>query len=102
VAANFLTALVETTYADQGNTDERTKVKGLDNSSDYFDRVTTVNADDVSASVVVQVAALIDRMRSPAGDFAGSAVSLGKRSHMRPLRGSRNTFGCSLRSVARS
>ncbi len=54
---HFLTALVETTYTDQGNTDKNAKVKGLDNSSDYSYQVTAVNAGGISPPTTVQVAA---------------------------------------------
>jgi rhamnogalacturonan endolyase len=55
--ANFLSALVETTYMDQGNTDKHTKVKGLDDSVDYSYQVTAVNAAGISPSSTVHVAA---------------------------------------------
>jgi fibronectin type 3 domain-containing protein len=55
--ANFLTALVETTYTDQGNTDKNAKVKGLGVSADYSYQVTAVNAGGVSPSATVHVAA---------------------------------------------
>jgi fibronectin type 3 domain-containing protein len=55
--ANFLTALVETTYTDQGNTDKGAKVKGLDNASDYSYQVTAVNAGGISPPTTVHVAA---------------------------------------------
>ncbi len=55
--ANFLTALVETTYTDQGNTDENAKVKGLDHTSDYSYQVTAVNAGGISPPTMVHVAA---------------------------------------------
>ena len=54
---HFLTALVETTYIDQGNTDKRAKVKGLDNARDYFYQVTAVNAGGISPPTIVHVAA---------------------------------------------
>ena len=55
--ANFLTALVETTYTDQGNTEKNAKVKGLDNTSDYSYQVTAVNAGGISPPTTVRVAA---------------------------------------------
>ena len=55
--ANFLTALVETTYTDQGNTDKNAKVKGLNASSDYDYQVTAVNAGGISPSNTVHVSA---------------------------------------------
>ena len=54
---NFLTALVETTYTDQGNTEKNAKVKGLDNASDYSYQVTAVNAGGISPPTAVRVAA---------------------------------------------
>ncbi len=54
---NFLTALGETTYTDQGNTEKNAKVKGLDNTSDYSYQVTAVNAGGISPPTTVQVAA---------------------------------------------
>jgi fibronectin type 3 domain-containing protein len=54
---NFLTALVETTYTDQGITDKGAKVKGLNANQDYDYQVTAVNAAGVSAPVTVHVAA---------------------------------------------
>jgi rhamnogalacturonan endolyase len=53
---NFLTALVETTYVDKGNTEKNAKVKGLDKTLDYSYRVTAVNAGGISPSVTVRVA----------------------------------------------
>ncbi len=55
--ANFLTALLETTYTDQGNTDKGAKVNGLDNTSDYSYQVTAVNAGGISPPTTVHVAA---------------------------------------------
>ena len=55
--ADFLTALVETTYTDQGNTDKNAKVKGLDNTSEYSYQVTAVNAGGISPPATVHVAA---------------------------------------------
>jgi rhamnogalacturonan endolyase len=55
--ANFLTALVETTYTDQGNTDKSAKVKGLDVSADYSYQVTAVNAGGISPAATVHLAA---------------------------------------------
>jgi len=55
--ANFLTALVETAYTDQGNTEKDAKVKGLDNTSDYSYQVTAVNAGGISPPTTVHVAA---------------------------------------------
>ena len=55
--ANFLTALVETTYTDQGNTEKNAKVKGLDHSSDYSYQVTAVNAGGISPPTTVRVTA---------------------------------------------
>lgn len=55
---NFLTALVETTYTDQGITEKNAKVKGLDNTSDYSYQVTAVNAGGVSPPTTVHVTAL--------------------------------------------
>ena len=54
---NFLTALLETTYTDEGITDKNAKVKGLDNSTDYSYQVTAVNAGGISAPVTVHIAA---------------------------------------------
>jgi len=54
---NFLTALVETTYTDKGDTEKTAKVKGLDNTLDYSYRVTAVNAAGISPSTTVRVAA---------------------------------------------
>ena len=54
---NFLTALVETTYTDQGNTDKNAKVKGLDNNMDYSYQVTGVNAAGISLPAIVKVVA---------------------------------------------
>lgn len=53
--ASFLTALVETTYTDQGNTDKAAKVKGLENTSDYSYQVTAVNAGGISPPATVRV-----------------------------------------------
>jgi len=53
----FLTALVETTYTDQGETDKRAKVKGLDNAKDYSYQVTAVNAGGASPPTTVHVTA---------------------------------------------
>ncbi|MEA3207451.1 MAG: rhamnogalacturonan endolyase [Chthoniobacter sp.] len=55
--ANFLTALVETTYTDQGNTDKNAKVKGLDHTSDYSYQVTAVNSGGISPPTTVHVPA---------------------------------------------
>jgi fibronectin type 3 domain-containing protein len=55
---NFLTALVESTYTDQGTTEKSAKVKGLDVSADYSYQVTAVNAGGISAPSTVHVAAL--------------------------------------------
>ena len=55
--ANFLTALVETTYTDQGNTEKNAKVKRLDNTSDYSYQVTAVNAGGISPPTTVRVVA---------------------------------------------
>ena len=55
--AHFLTALVETTYTDQGNTDKNAKVKGLNASADYDYQVTAVNAGGISPPITVHVAA---------------------------------------------
>jgi rhamnogalacturonan endolyase len=54
---NFLAALGETTYTDQGNTDKNARVKGLNNSLDYCYQVTAVNAAGISPSTTVHVAA---------------------------------------------
>ena len=54
---DFLTALVETTYTDQGNTDKSAKVKGLDNTSEYSYQVTAVNAGGISPPATIHVAA---------------------------------------------
>ena len=54
---DFLTALVETTYTDQGETDKRAKVRGLNKDLDYSYRVTAVNAGGISPSTTVRVAA---------------------------------------------
>jgi hypothetical protein len=53
--SDFLTALVETTYTDQGVTDKNAKVKGLDATSDYSYRVTAVNAGGISPSSTVLI-----------------------------------------------
>ena len=55
--AGFLTALVETTYFDKGDTDKNAKVKGLNASSDYYYQVTAVNAGGISPSTTIRVAA---------------------------------------------
>ena len=55
--ANFLTALVETTYTDQGNTDKNAKEKGLNASTDYDYQVTAVNAGGISPSTTVHITA---------------------------------------------
>ncbi len=55
--ANFLTALVETTYTDQGNTEKNAKVKGLEYTSDYSYQVTAVNAGGISPPMTVHVTA---------------------------------------------
>ena len=55
--ADFLTALVETTYFDKGDTDKNAKVKGLNASSDYYYQVTAVNAGGISPSTTIHVAA---------------------------------------------
>lgn len=52
---NFLTALVSTTYTDQGNTDKSAKVKGLDKTTSYSYQVTAVNAGDISPSTTIRV-----------------------------------------------
>ena len=54
---NFLTALVETTYTDEGNTAKDAKVKGLDRGLDYSYQVTAVNAGSVSPSNEIRVSA---------------------------------------------
>ena len=54
---NFLTALVETTYVDKGNTEKNAKVKGLDNTLDYSYQVTAVNAAGISSPATVRVVA---------------------------------------------
>jgi len=53
--ASFLTALVETTYTDRGNTEKNAQVKGLDNNSDYSYQVTAVNAGGISPPTTVHV-----------------------------------------------
>ena len=55
--ADFLTALLETTYFDKGNTDKNAKVKGLNSGSDYYYQVTAVNAGGISPPTTVQVTA---------------------------------------------
>ena len=55
--ADFLTALLETTYYDKGNTDKNAKVKGLNSGSDYYYQVTAVNAGGISPPITVQVTA---------------------------------------------
>ena len=55
--ADFLTALLETTYFDKGNTDKNAKVKGLNAGSDYYYRVTAVNVGGISPASTVKVAA---------------------------------------------
>ncbi len=52
---NFLTALVETTYTDKGNTDKNAKVKGLNEDADYSYQVTAVNAGGISPPATVHV-----------------------------------------------
>jgi rhamnogalacturonan endolyase len=59
---NFLTALVETTYSDKGNTEKNAKVKGLDGGTDYSYQVTAVNSAGVSPLATVRVPA---RTRTP-------------------------------------
>lgn len=54
---NFLTALLETTYLDEGITDKNAKVKGLDNTTDYSYQVTAVNAGGIAAPAIVHIAA---------------------------------------------
>jgi len=54
--ANFLTALVESTYIDKGATEKNTPVKGLDNTVDYSYQVTAVNAAGISPPAIVSVA----------------------------------------------
>lgn len=53
--ADFLTALLETTYTDQGNTDRRAKVQGLDADTEYGYRITAVNAAGISPSTTVRI-----------------------------------------------
>ena len=53
---DFLTALVETTYFDRGNTDKNAKEKGLNTGMDYYYQVTAVNAGGISPSATVHVA----------------------------------------------
>ena len=55
--ADFLSALLETTYFDKGNTDKNAKVKGLNSGSDYYYQVTAVNAGGISPPTTVQVTA---------------------------------------------
>ena len=55
--ANFLTALVETTYTDKGSTEKGAARKGLDSTSDYSYQVTAVNAAGISPSATVHVPA---------------------------------------------
>lgn len=52
---DFLTTLVETTYADKGNTEKNAKVRGLDSGVAYSYEVTAVNAGGVSPPAVVRV-----------------------------------------------
>ena len=54
---NFLTALVETTYTDQGNAEKTAKVKGLNGKAEYSYQVTGVNAGGVSPPSTVHIAA---------------------------------------------
>ena len=54
---HFLTALGETTYTDQGNTDKNAKVKGLNSSTDYDYQVTAVNAGGISPPTTVHITA---------------------------------------------
>ncbi len=54
---DYLTALVETTYTDRGNTDKNARVKGLDLTGDYSYQVTAVNAGGVSPPATVHVGA---------------------------------------------
>ena len=53
---HFLTALVETTYTDEGETDKRAKVKGLNPGTSYSYQVTAVNAGGISPPTTVHVA----------------------------------------------
>ena len=55
--AEFLTALVETTYFDKGDTEKNAKVKGLNTETDYYYQVTAVNPAGISLSATVQVTA---------------------------------------------
>ncbi len=54
---DFLTALLETTYFDKGDTEKNAKVKGLNAGSDYYYQVTAVNAAGISPASTVKVAA---------------------------------------------
>jgi hypothetical protein len=71
--SNFLTALVETVYTDQGNTDRGTKRKGLDSGKDYSYRVTAVNAGGISPPATVHVPA-DPPSRQGAGEATHQAV----------------------------
>ena len=55
--ADFRTALLETTWFDQGNTDKKAKVKGLDPTQDYAFQISAVNAGGVSPPTTVRVRA---------------------------------------------
>jgi hypothetical protein len=55
--ADFRTALLETTFFDQGDTDKRAKVKGLDPATAYTFRVSAVNAGGVSPPTTVRIPA---------------------------------------------
>ncbi|HEX3134080.1 MAG TPA: fibronectin type III domain-containing protein [Planctomycetota bacterium] len=53
----FRTALLETTFFDQGNTDKRAKVKGLDPTKDYSYQISAVTSGGVSPAAVLRVPA---------------------------------------------
>jgi fibronectin type 3 domain-containing protein len=53
--AAFRTALLETTYFDQGNTDKRAKIKGLDTTREYVFQIWAVSTGGVSPPAVVRI-----------------------------------------------
>lgn len=57
----FRTALLETTFFDQGNTSKQAKVKGLDQTKEYVYQISAVNTGGVSPSAVLRVPASAKR-----------------------------------------
>lgn len=51
----FRTALLETTYFDQGNTDKRAKIKGLDITKGYAFQIWAVSTGGISPPAVVRI-----------------------------------------------